>query len=489
MPHSTTAALPNQQTATPWGGLACGLAVTAGLLLNFLVAGRHDDQRCIELAVLFLGAAMVVLRGRGPALAVAAGTRVQLPLLGFFGLGLVSALSAWSPHHALFEWSSMLLLVVLALAVATEITRSGADGLQRLLQCVGAACLLYSVRVLLTYATALAGGYQIGMHQLAVGFSNARFLNHAQTALLPLIVLLCLRERPGTALRRTWFALASFWWALLYVSEARATWLALAAGCAVALLARRRHAYGFLKTMGLAALGGCLLYAVMFILLPRLGGLHAFGSVAKVVARTAADPASGRMLLWHRALDLIAQHPWLGVGPQHFSHNSGDLHIGAHPHDWVLQITSEWGVPALLCLLCLVGLGMRALLKRGARIAPADLGNQQLLVVFTVALSAILVDGLFSGVFVMPQSRLAIALVAGCAIGWVRSVEGPSAMGAVPAIARRAIGPVIVAAACVLAWAIAPSLAAHATHAPLSPAEQAANPGIHWPRLWEGGYF
>lgn len=488
MSHFSTAAFLEPKAATSWRSLACTVAVVAGLLLNFLVAERHDDQRCIELAVLLLAAVAVALRGRGAALA-ATGTKVQLPLLGFFSLGLASALSAWSLRHALYEWSSMLLLAVLAFAVATEIVRSGAEGLQRILQCAGAACLLYSLRVLLTYAPAVAGGYQLDMHELAVGFSNARFLNHTQTALLPLIVLLCLRERPGTALRRTWFVLASFWWALLYLSEARATWLALAAGCTVAFLARRRHAHGFLKTMGLTALGGCLVYGLLFMLLPMLGGLHAFGSMANVVARTASDPASGRMLLWHRALDLIAQHPWLGTGPQHFSHYGADLQVGAHPHDWILQVTSEWGVPALLCVLCVAGLGMRALLKSGARIAPADGRNQQLLVTFTVAVTAILVDGLFSGVFVMPQSRLAIALVVGCAIGWVRSLEGQAPAQAAPAMVRRGVALAAVAGACMLAWAVAPTLAAHAAHAPLSRAEQAANPGVRWPRIWEAGYF
>ena len=488
MSHFTTAAFLKPKAATSWHALACTLALAGGLLLNFLVAERHDDQRCVELAVLLLVAVAVALRGRGAALA-ATSTKVQLFLLGFFTLGLVSALSAWSLRHALYEWSSMLLLAVLAFAVATEIARSGVDGLQRVLRCVGAACLLYSLRVLITYGTALAGGFQLDMHALAVGFSNARFLNHTQTALLPLIVLLCLQERPGTALRRTWFALASFWWALLYVSEARATWLALAAGCVLTLLVRRRHAYGFFKTMGLAALGGCLIYGAMFILLPMLGGLHAFGSVANVVERTASDPASGRMLLWRRALHLIAQHPWLGAGPQHFAHYGAELRIGAHPHDWVMQITSEWGVPALLCVLCLLGLGMRALLRTGTRIAPADRDKQQMLVVFVAALTAILVDGLFSGVFVMPQSRLAIALVVGCAIGWVRTVEGAAGPGRAPAVARGGVALAAVAAACVLAWAVAPSLAAHATHAPPSPAEQAANPGTHWPRIWETGYF
>ncbi len=468
----------------------CSVVVVAGLLLNFLVAERHDDQRCIELAVLLLVAMAVALRGRGAALA-ATSAKVQLPLLGFFALGLVSALSAWSLRHALYEWSSMLLLAVLAFAVATDISRSGVAGLQRVLRCVGAACLLYSLRVLLMYVAALASGHQVQFQELAVGFSNARFLNHTQTPLLPLIVLLCLLERPGSVLRRTWFVLAAFWWALLYVTQGRAALLALVAGCVLALLLRRHHARSFLKTMGLAALAGCVLYGCIFVLLPMLSGLSAYGSAAEALQRTAADPVSGRQYLWHRALDLVAHHPWLGVGPQHFAHHSADMATGAHPHDWILQVASEWGVPALLCALCLVFLGLRTLARTSARIAPADQRGQNLAAAFIAVTTAILVDGLFSGVFVMPQSRLAIALAVGCAIGWVGSVKGGTwDRGApAPATARRCVALAAVAAACMLAWAVAPSLAAHASHAPLTPAEQAANPGTHWPRIWEAGYF
>ena len=488
MSHFAPAAVLQRETATSWRSLACTLALVGGLLLNFLVAERHDDQRCVELAVLFLAAMAVALRGRGAALA-AAGTKVQLPLLGFFALGLVSTLSAWSLRHALYEWSSMLLLAVLAFAVATETTHAGVDGLRRILRCVGAICLLYSLRVLLMYAAGLANGYQIHFQALAVGFSNARFLNHTQTPLLPMIVLLCLLERPGSAWRRTWFVLAAFWWALLYATQGRATCLGLAAGCAAALLLRRQHARGFLKMMGLAALAGCVLYGCLFVLLPMSTGLSAYGSAAEILQRTAADPVSGRQFLWRRALELVAQHPWLGVGPQHFAHHSADMGTGAHPHDWILQVASEWGLPALLCALVLAGLGLRALARTSRRIAPADGRKQDLAAVFIAATTAILVDGLFSGVFVMPQSRLAIALVIGCAIGWARSQGGHAGSGSAPAVVRRGVALAAVVAACMLAWAIAPSLAAHASHAPLTPAEQAANPGIHWPRIWEAGYF
>jgi O-antigen ligase len=485
MPYFSTASLPKSQPLSAWTGLACTLVLMCGLLLNFLAADGHDRQRCVELVLLAFGAA-AALRGRGAALA-SVSVPVRLSLAGFFALGLASALAAWSPRHALYEWSSLLMLVMLAFAVCGEVARTGSDGLQRIFHFVGAACLLYSLRVLLIYGAALANGFPIDMHGLAIGFSNVRFLNHAQTALLPLLVLLCLQAPAGSRLRRTWFVLAAFWWALLFVSEARASVLALAAGCGAAFVSRRGQARGFLKRMGLTALAGVAIYLVLFIFLPMLAGLKPIGSVANVVARTAADPASHREYLWGLAWELISAHPWLGAGPLHFAHYGADLQTGAHPHDWIMQIGAEWGVPALLCVVSLIGFGTRALLRSAARIAPGDRPNQQLLAAFVVAIAAILVDGLFSGVLVMPQSRLAIVLVVGCAAGWVRSLDVRARPA--PAPLRHGIAVLALLGAAVLAWSLAPNLAARVRGEPLTRAEQQVNAGLHWPRMWEAGYF
>jgi O-antigen ligase len=458
------------------------------LYLNFLWASGHDGQRCVEIVLLCAGA--LAMLGRTvmgtPALVLQS---VGRPLLAFFILGLISAASALSTRHAIYEWSSFLLLTGLAFALAAELGKAGSHRLLAMLQLTGIACGLYSLRVLLMYAAALANGYQIDMHGLAVGFSNVRFLNHTQTALLPLIVLLCLQAPKASAARTVWFVLAAFWWSLLFVSEARATLLALGAGTGAAFVLRRRDASGFLRMMVLTALAGLVVYVLGFLLLPTLVGLHPIAVPLKVVARTAADPSSGRTLLWKLALQLIVSHPWLGVGPHHFAHKGHTLYIGAHPHDWLLQIGAEWGVPALLCLIGAVVLGMRALVCSGKHIADSDLRNQQILAALLAACAAIFVDGLFSGVLVMPQSQLAIVLVIGFAGGWVRSLDGSAADVRSSAPARGAAAALTAAALCGLIWSVAPDFVRHARGDGPTPAEQAINDKANWPRLWETGYF
>jgi O-antigen ligase len=477
--------IPQFLRARPWPVIA--LAAVAALLLNFLFASGHDLQRCVEI-ILLCGIALAVLRNT-------TGTLSAIPkstgclLLGFFALGLLSALSAYSLRHAIYEWSGFLLLGMLVFAVGAELSSRRNDRLQQLFKLIGATCALYSLKLLVMYAAALASGYQLDMHALAVGFSNVRFLNHTQTALLPLVVLLCLQAPAASKVRRAWFALAAFWWAVLYVSEARASILAIGAGSVLALALRASHARKFLKIMALSALAGAVIYVLAFILLPILAGLQPIGVPSNVVARTAADPTSSRTFLWQLALQLIAAHPWLGVGPHHFAHEGHKLYFGAHPHDWLFQIAVEWGVPALLCLLGALVLGARALVRSGKCIADDDLRNQQILVCLLAACAAIFVDGLFSGVLVMPQSRLAIALVVGCAVGWTRALDAGAAVPKPAPVLRYVTAALVLAASCGLVWSVTPSFMQHARGEALTPAEQAINDKGNWPRLWEAGYF
>lgn len=467
------------------------LLVLAAMATGFLWSSGHDGQRCVELMLLVLLCPFMLARADMAGQLAWMSRPARCCLAVFFVLGLVSALSAFSLRHAIYEWSILLLLAMMAALVAAELRRSGAAALQTVLRCLVVIGLLHLLRVALMYSAAMASGVRIDMHTLAVGFSNARFFNHAQTVLLPLVILLFLQAPAGSAWRRAAFVLATWWWAFIFVSEARASVLGLGAACAIVFALRRAHALAFLKAMVLTAIAGAALYVVAFILLPMLAGLASIGNPSGVVTRTAADPSSGRTLLWKLALQLVSQHPWLGVGPHHFAHEGAILYYGAHPHDALLQIAAEWGIPALLCLLGAVTLGARALVRCGRDIAQVDLCSQQILVCLMAACAATYVDGLFSGVLVMPQSQLSIALVVGCTAGWVRSRDtaAPALTPPVPMPMRLPGAAIAAAALCTLAWSVAPDFLRHAKGEEATPAEKAINNKGNWPRLWEAGYF
>jgi putative inorganic carbon (HCO3(-)) transporter len=489
MPSSPKLVLPRSHLAFPRDGSFITLIVLCALAANFLIASGHDQQRCIEIVALCVSATFVLVRiakDKMPAVP----TSVSISLLAFLALGLASVANALSLQHAVNEWSMLLLLLLLVFAIANELA-GNSKRLHGVLRWAGMICALYSLLVILMYLVALATGFQPDGFVLSVGFSNYRFLNHTQTALMPLIILLCVTAPKTDRWRKAWFALAAFWWALLFVTEARASVLALAVGCAMAFVLRRAHARPFLEMLAKTALVGIVLYAAIFLLLPLLFGLKPIGSLPNVVARTMSNPASDRFLLWKLALDMIAAHPLLGVGPQHFAHEGAKLYVGAHPHSWILQIGVEWGIPALLCALGAIAFAARTLLRTGARVADADLVNQSTFACLLVACPAIFVDGLLSGVIVMPQSQLAIVLVLGFAGAWVRlQTGGVERVEAVPSALVRTIFVALLVAGCYgMLWSVWPDFFARARGDALTPAALDVNPAVHWSRMWEAGFF
>jgi hypothetical protein len=147
------------------------------------------------------------------------------------------------------------------------------------------------------------------------------------------------------------FALAAFWWAFLFVTEARASILALGAGCVFALRSPRD------RTRALPESDGCSppSPAASSMCSPSCccrcsPDCSRTARPSNVVQRTAADPTSRRTLLWQLSLQLIAAHPWLGVGPHHFAHEGAKLSWGASAQlavaDWRRMGPAGLAVPA-----------------------------------------------------------------------------------------------------------------------------------------------
>ncbi len=456
------------------------------LLANFMVVAGHDHQRLVEIGAVLLGGALALVERR--TVSGLFSGRPGMALAAFFALGSLGAAASFAPRFAAFEVANLFLLYMLAAMVAAEIARNGQPALLLVLRCLGGMCAFYVLLFIVAYVGGLSLGNPLALDDFTTNFSNIRFFNHAQTSTLPLLILLCCLTPRASRLRWLWLAVATYWWMALFATTGRGTLLGMAAGCvAVAVLARRR-AVPYLRQVAVTAALGLGAYFVFLTAVPALLGADGMSSFSYAFQRTAADPASGRMLLWRLAATLIGQHPWLGVGPMHFAHHAGDLRIGAHPHDWLLQVAVEWGLPALACLLVAVAYGARALLRAGARVRHDDGANQAIFAALLVGAVAILVDGLVSGIFVMPQSQLAIALYLGCAIGWQRiACPAPTA---VPGNIRHGLGAVCIVAAMVAVVAgVAPDAGARLRSEDPTPAQQALNTGSQWPRLWKAGYF
>jgi putative inorganic carbon (HCO3(-)) transporter len=398
----------------------------------------HDNHRLAQVLVAILGGAAIVHHlVRDKKLSPLFGKASLRVIVCFFSFGLLSALFAWSVPHAMFEWANFALLAALAWLVAKQISRARTDLIDRVLIICGAGCALYALSWSITYVSWLVVGSQPDWETLIPGFDNYRFFNHVQTVTLPLLGLLVLRRKQSTPPRdphtlislvqrykgEFWWLILVLWWTLFFVTAGRGTLLGLVAGITMALVWRRKLAWEWCRVMISTFVIGLIAYPLIYILLPKLAGAKSFGLLQEVATRTVTNPTSDRWALWGRAIQMIVEHPLLGAGPLHFAHYGRDIMNGAHPHNWVLQIGSEWGLPALFCIAIALVIALRALLRTGRAIKPDDAPNQAILATWLATFVAIVVDGLVSGLLVMPSSQLWIALYAGCAWGWTASLS------------------------------------------------------------------
>lgn len=487
MSFSTAARL--WQRGEGWGAIPSSALLCLLLCSNLLFSIGHDFQRVAQVCslVLFGGAALVT---RAWSANVLVAPSIRLSLGTFFVLGVLSSLAAVMPRFALYEVSTYFLLILLALSIGQEISVGGQAALSRVLQAVAIGCSLHAVTCLSAYMGAMTLKIPLESSDFTVGFSNIRFFNHMQTSLLPLLVLLCCLSPRQARLRWLWLALTAYWWSAIYATGGRGVLAGIVAGSIVTVLFQRRHALAYLKQLAVTAVLGLAIYVVLMVIVPLLTGNPPLDALSATVARTASDPASGRASLWRLAAGVIVHHPWLGAGPMHFAHEAQRLQMGAHPHDWVLQIASEWGVPALICLALTLGIAFKALTGAARRLAADDVPNQTTLSALIAGCAAVCVDALVSGVLVMPQSQIAMTLLLGCTIGWYRGIvplvptETPQRPGM-----RFAASLCVAAAIAGLLAGAGPGIKAMLDGEDPAVAQQAANPGFHWPRMWQQGYF
>lgn len=457
------------------------------------VSGYHDKQRFVQLGVAAAGgciAAWAQWQGHRPASVASRPIAVCLAL--FFALGLLSSAVAHSPHHALLEWSNLLLLLSAAWLIASEVSHEGEHLLSRLLLVNGVACFLYAMLAITVCGVMLSVGQQPTTGALLPGFDNYRFFNHTQTASLPLLGLLAARTADRDR-KVFWWTVTALWWMLLFLAAGRGTFMGLVLGTgAVFCLWRNAAVRRWCLSVWVAGLAGCLMYLLLYLLLPLAKGLKPFGSLMAAVDRSLERPTNGRWPLWEQAFDMVATHPWLGAGPMHFAHVSADLQLGAHPHSWVLQLASEWGLPATLCFVAAAALGIWTLWRTRLTVAAHDQRAACTLAAWLVTGIAIGLDGLVSGLIVMPASQLWITFYLGCAWGWVglQRRHGLVNMQTVPARSVRLAGlmlmPLLVLVLLLSAWPQIRDIKANEARALR---DSGTGQTTFRPRVWRAGYF
>lgn len=373
----------------------------------------HNEQRAVQVVLLACTAVAYCVMGLLMRSEDSV-SRWHFPvwLLAFLALGLVSALRAQYVFAALAEVSMFALLAILIMFTARVVS---AD-VERSFTYARWFALLFSTAYVLGVATrylaAVNLGRAIDLDVLILGYANPRFPSALHAVLIPFLALTVIEKKELWSLRVGAAVVLAFLWAINLGLGTRGIWFAYAIAVPVTvLLIGWRPVARLLAVLTLTALAGVCLY---FILFPIAGALTGAGAAVQAPTDNLTTVTS-REVLWVLSWQAIKSSPLLGIGPMQFAALAS--RVGAHPHNWPMQIAAEWGLPAL-------GLLAFAIFQLGKAVRRTTTSINSLASI-TLAASVALLLGLVDGNLVMPVSQIGAALAVGMLMGALRWGEQP----------------------------------------------------------------
>lgn len=383
---------------------------------------QYDDARYFELAALALLLITFSLSAVRNAvtlslLALDPGARILLLIL--LGGGAISATFSPAPHLGALEVAlvTQLTLLMLVVAAANRENRTQADSV--LLTAIVAGAVLTVLKFWVIYVMYAVEGKIFPWDSPFIDFANVRFFSQYQSYTLLLVSLPVFVTGVGRYARALLFFAAANFWALHWMVGTRAAWLGLAVGCGVVLVFVRNGKWVWLRNQMLVALAGAVIFLVHSHFVGEHPEMEPVPGIKSIVERGQGS-INERLDLAKSAFSFIREHPFVGVGPGQFGLQPYAT-FAAHPHDFPLQLLSEYGVPAGLAGVVLIGmLAVFATRSLSRTTVSADL----LQISLVAALAMGLTDALFSGNLIMPHSQVLFVVLAGWIIG--RSLEAPS---------------------------------------------------------------
>lgn len=365
----------------------------------------HNEQRAVQIVLLSLTALVVsVLLIAAPD---ATRARLQLPWWwwAFIALGSASALLSQMPFAAFAEVGLFVLLSALVVLTAALTSKRPEQITQVARYCALLIAVAHVLAVLVRYAASLHVGKGLDLGVFMLGYANPRFASALYAVVMPFVAAVAVSPCERRALRITAFIALCLLWTINLGLGTRGIWFAyLLALPALMLLTGLRRPLHLVGAIVVAAAVGLAVFLALNAI--PTGDVAAEGSVTLPIDRL--PTLTSRDVLWSLAWDGIVQHPLLGLGPMQFA--SLKSYVGAHPHNWVLQVASEWGLPALALVLF-------ALVRAAVRLRDKHASGRGASMEVVLAVGVALAYGLVDGNLVMPVSQTAAALTLGLALG------------------------------------------------------------------------
>jgi len=419
----------------------CALVV----VLPLAIAPGIDEfallPRLLVYLVLTLGLSIWTLVGRGTAWQHPQAATIVLA--GFWGILGASALWAINPFRSTFDLAKHIPAFVMFLLLTRYLAR---EHVRVLLTCHSATGLLVSVVGIAEYFDLLP--FQLpstGRPSATFAFRNLAGAYLATGIPLAALTYWLCKDRARKALG---LASASAMCLFLLYTRARSSWFGLLSGLTVASLLwlwTRWKSQDIPSWRALASGIRSPIVALSVLVLAlgtvddRLGEVHTqrFDEKKEDMATTIASMAKpggdrGRFLMWGSTLDLIADHPIIGVGlgnweyvfpPYDGGHQMQATSSPHRPHNDVLWIWSEMGTIGLIVFSALLFV-MFAHCTRS--LIAADQDGKRILVGAVASMVAFLGVGMFSFPFERVPPEFHFWLAASIAFVWVRDPEPTS---------------------------------------------------------------
>ena len=388
---------------------------------------------------------------------------IGLGLLGFIGLGVISSVyNASSPFalaYSLADVYMLAIMIVLALVVAACRTIAGTKFDQLAMFCLALLGLAVGLQELIGVAVAWGSGYQFSYDIALAHFAHPRFYNQLQSWTIPLLAALPVvfsRYRPAALLC---VLILGLHWYILLMTGARGGTLSLLAAFTISGVLFPGIRRTIIKWQSAGIVLGALIYSLMLLgpdtgfeplttqtqlqnspkthnalmdssresdLSGEASGKDSNPYFELSLGRPMLN-TSGRLRLWRMAAEYGRENPVLGIGPMNYA-CKGPSGWAGHPHNFVMQLLSEWGIPATLLALSLLFFILARLLRRLKTEVGENLtGLWQLQVALSTSILAAVMYSGFSAVLIMPASQVTAILIC----GWLLGTFSPSAATAI----------------------------------------------------------
>lgn len=394
-------------------------------LYFFPSINTYDEKRIAQIGLLIITGLVFVLKLLFSKASLI--SEIAIPKFARWGITavvLIGIISTWVNDYWYFGVQLMslyLLLLVFFLYAANYSKKNVHFFVRAVLLIVVSYATFYFIKFIIGYGFYIIGRYPLWPYKAGVsslfGWSNIRFFNHVQTWTLPLLISTSLiLKKQSTLLAKSLLGLTSFWWCLIFASGGQGSFLALVGGSLLIWIVFRNNTWKWIRFFFTSLLIGLILYILLFYLQGAEG------------STVVDDSTKGRLTLWSLIFKQIILQPLLGYGPLSLAsvHNLPEM---VHPHNSILQLAYEFGIPAMLIAVGLVCWGgIRWLIwNRKVFKEPKQLSDQDiyLRIGISVSLCAGLAHSLVSGVLVTPLSQLWLCIIAACAWGRYHKLNNP----------------------------------------------------------------